>query len=417
MTLLIKNIQTLVHTEDTCIEKYSGKQMSEMKWINNAFLLINNDRIASFGSMDDWKDDLNGQKNEAEVIDATGRHVFPSWCDAHTHIVYSGTRETEFVDRINGLSYDEIFKRGGGILNSANKLRASSEDDLFEQSMVRIREIQSMGTGAVEIKSGYGLSTESELKMLRVIKRIAQSTALTVKSTFLGAHAVPNEYKNNKEGYLNLLINEMLPAIAAEKLADYCDIFCEQNYFSANDCLRLFEVALKYNITPKVHAEQLSHSGGILAGVNSGAISVDHLEFINDVDIIALKNSKTMPVILPGAQFFLDLKKPPVRTMIDAGLPIAISSDFNPGSCPSGNMNQMIALACIMYKITPEEAIIAATTNSAYAMDLSKTHGSICVGKKANVFITKEISSYNFIPYAFGSMLVDKVILNGKVIS
>lgn len=417
MTLLIKNIQTLVHTEDTCIEKYSGKQMSEMKWINNAFLFIKNDRIASFGSMDDWKDDLNGQKNEAEVIDATGRHVFPSWCDAHTHIVYSGTRETEFVDRINGLSYDEIFKRGGGILNSANKLRASSEDDLFEQSMVRIREIQSMGTGAVEIKSGYGLSTESELKMLRVIKRIAQSTALTVKSTFLGAHAVPNEYKNNKEGYLNLLINEMLPAIAAEKLADYCDIFCEQNYFSANDCLRLFEVALKYNITPKVHAEQLSHSGGILAGVNSGAISVDHLEFINDVDIIALKNSKTMPVILPGAQFFLDLKKPPVRTMIDAGLPIAISSDFNPGSCPSGNMNQMIALACIMYKITPEEAIIAATTNSAYAMDLSKTHGSICVGKKANVFITKEISSYNFIPYAFGSMLVDKVILNGKVIS
>lgn len=417
MSLFIKNIQTLVHTEDTCLEKYSGKQMSTMKCINNAFLLIENDRIAAFGSMNDWNDDLTAYKIELKVIDATGRHVFPSWCDAHTHIVYAGTREIEFVDRINGLTYDEIFKRGGGILNSANKLRAVSEDELFEQSMVRIREIQSMGTGAVEIKSGYGLSTESELKMLRVIKRIAQSTPLTVRSTFLGAHAVPVEYKNDKDGYLDLLINEMLPAISAERLADYCDIFCEQNYFSADDCLRLFEAANKYNIIPKVHAEQLSHSGGILAGIKSGAISVDHLEFISDDDISALNKARTMPVILPGAQFFLDLKKPPVRKMIDAGLPIAISSDFNPGSCPSGNMNQMIALACILYKITPEEAIIAATTNSAYAIDLSKTHGSICVGKKANVFITKEISSYNFIPYAFGSMMVDKVILNGNLIS
>ena len=351
------------------------------------------------------------------VIDATGRHVFPSWCDSHTHIVYAGSREREFVDRINGLTYEEIFSRGGGILNSASNLRKATEQELFEQAMVRVNEIISLGTGSVEIKSGYGLSLESELKMLRVIGRIKESSPITVKATFLGAHAVPTEFKGNKAGYLKMLIDELLPAIASEKLAEYCDIFCEQNYFSPEDAMQLFEASNKYGLQPKVHAEQLSHSGGIQAGVKSGAISVDHLEFINDDDIAALKGSSTMPVILPGAQFFLGLQKPEVRKMISAGLPVAISSDFNPGSCPSGNMNQMISLACILYKMTPEEAIIASTTNSAYAMGLSNTHGSIAVGKKANLFVTKEIPSYNFIPYSFGSVLIDTVILNGKKIS
>ena len=348
------------------------------------------------------------------ILDAKNRHVFPSWCDSHTHIVYAGSRELEFVDRINGLSYEAIFERGGGILNSANNLRSASEDELFEQAMVRVEEIISLGTGAVEIKSGYGLSVESELKILRVIKRIRENSALTVKSTFLGAHAVPNEFKGNKDGYLKMLIDELLPEIANQKLADYCDIFCEQNYFSPADAIRLFEASNKHGIIPKVHAEQLSHSGGIQAGIRSGAISVDHLEYINDADIELLLKSETMPVILPGAQFFLSLQKPPVRKMIGAGLPVAISSDFNPGSCPSGNMNQMISLACILYKMTPEEAIIASTSNSAFAMGLSQSHGSIAKGKKANLFITKEIPSYNFIPYAFGSVLIDEVILNGK---
>lgn len=356
------------------------------------------------------------QSGIENIIDAKGKHVFPSWCDSHTHIVYAGSRELEFVDRINGLSYEEIFTRGGGILNSAEKLRKASETELFHQAMVRINEIISQGTGCVEIKSGYGLSLESELKMLRVIRRIKGSVSLEVKATFLGAHAVPSEYKGNKKGYLKLLIDEMLPAIASEKLADYCDVFCEQNYFTPDEAIQLFEASNKYGLIPKVHAEQLSHSGGIMAGVKSGAISVDHLEFINDDDILLLKNSGTMPVILPGAQFFLSLQKPEVRKMINAGLPVAISSDFNPGSCPSGNMNQMVSLACILYKMKPEEAIIASTTNSAYAMELSNSHGSIAIGKKANMFITKDIPSYNFIPYSFGSVLIDTIILNGKKI-
>jgi imidazolonepropionase len=417
MGLLIKNIKSLVHTEQDPKLKFSGNEMSKLHCIDDAFLYAADDTISAFGSMsDDYYHSLDQNKID-QVIDASGRHVFPSWCDAHTHIVYAGTREQEFVDRINGLSYEEIFARGGGILNSAAKLRAASEQELFDQAMVRVNEIISMGTGAVEIKSGYGLSLESELKMLRVIKRISLESPIEVKATFLGAHALPIEYKNNKAGYLNLLIRELLPAIAGEKLADYCDIFCEQNYFTADDCLQLFEAAQKYGMKPKVHAEQLSHSGGVQAGVKSGAISVDHLEFLNEADIVALKGSATMPVISPGAQMFLNLQRPPARQIIDSGLPLAISSDFNPGSCPSGNMNQMISLSCILYKMTPEEAIIAGTTNSAYAMDLSHSHGSIAIGKKANLFITKEISTYNFIPYSFGSMLVYKAILNGKVVS
>lgn len=416
MSLLIKNIRTLVHTESEIHLKYSGAEMAAIQTIDNAFVHCKDDKISSFGKMDSPQF-LQLDRTEIETtIDATGKHVFPSWCDSHTHIVYAGNREQEFVDRIKGLSYEEIFSRGGGILNSANKLRVATEEELYVQAMVRINEIISQGTGCVEIKSGYGLTMESELKMLRVIKHIKETVPIDVKATFLGAHAVPSEYKGNKAGYLKLLIDEMLPAIASEKLADYCDIFCEQNYFTAEEAIQLFEASNKYGLIPKVHAEQLSHSGGIQAGVKSGAISVDHLEFINVNDIAALKSSNTMPVILPGAQFFLSLQKPAVRQMIDAGLPVAISSDFNPGSCPSGNMNQMISLACILYKMTPEEAIIASTTNSAYAMGLSKSHGSIAVGKKANMFVTKEIPSYNFIPYSFGSVLIDTIVLNGKKI-
>ncbi|HQW23522.1 MAG TPA: imidazolonepropionase [Bacteroidia bacterium] len=417
MSLLIKNIGTLVHTESDIRLKYSGAEMSALQTIENAFVFVEKDTITSFGKMGSELFQSLAIDKIDTVIDATGRHVFPSWCDSHTHIVYAGSREREFVDRINGLTYEEIFSRGGGILNSASNLRKATEQELFEQAMVRVNEIISLGTGSVEIKSGYGLSLESELKMLRVIGRIKESSPITVKATFLGAHAVPTEFKGNKAGYLKMLIDELLPAIASEKLAEYCDIFCEQNYFSPEDAMQLFEASNKYGLQPKVHAEQLSHSGGIQAGVKSGAISVDHLEFINDDDIAALKGSSTMPVILPGAQFFLGLQKPEVRKMISAGLPVAISSDFNPGSCPSGNMNQMISLACILYKMTPEEAIIASTTNSAYAMGLSNTHGSIAVGKKANLFVTKEIPSYNFIPYSFGSVLIDTVILNGKKIS
>lgn len=416
MSLLIKNIRTLVHTESEIHLKYSGAEMAAIQTIDNAFVHCKDDKISSFGKMDSPQFHQLDRTEIETTIDATGKHVFPSWCDSHTHIVYAGNREQEFVDRIKGLSYEEIFSRGGGILNSANKLRLATEEELYVQAMVRINEIISQGTGCVEIKSGYGLTMESELKMLRVIKHIKETVPIDVKATFLGAHAVPSEYKGNKAGYLKLLIDEMLPAIASEKLADYCDIFCEQNYFTAEEAIQLFEASNKYGLIPKVHAEQLSHSGGIQAGVKSGAISVDHLEFINVNDIAALKSSNTMPVILPGAQFFLSLQKPAVRQMIDAGLPVAISSDFNPGSCPSGNMNQMISLACILYKMTPEEAIIASTTNSAYAMGLSKSHGSIAVGKKANMFVTKEIPSYNFIPYSFGSVLIDTIVLNGKKI-
>lgn len=404
----------MVHTESDIQVKYSGTEMSSLQTIDDAFVYAENDLITSFGKMDSESYRLLANSQFDTEIDATGRHVFPSWCDSHTHIVYAGSREQEFVDRINGLTYEEIFSRGGGILNSAAKLRNASEQDLFDQAMVRVNEIIGLGTGCVEIKSGYGLSIESELKMLRVIRRIKEKSPLTVKATFLGAHAVPAEYKGNKSGYLKMLIDELLPAIAAENLAEYCDIFCEQNYFSPEDALLLFDACKKYGLTPKVHAEQLSHHGGIQAGVKAGAISVDHLEFINDEDISALMGTVTMPVILPGAQFFLGLQKPDVRKIIDAGLPVAISSDFNPGSCPSGNMNQMISLACILYKMTPSEAIIAGTTNSAYAIDLSASHGSIAIGKKANLFVTKEIPSYNFIPYAFGSVLIDTIILNGK---
>ncbi len=410
--LLIKNIKNLVQVRETSLETVSGKDMKVLPCINNAWLAIDNGLIADFGKMEDfpgitdWKD--------LEVIDATGKIVLPCYVDSHTHIVYAGNREQEFADRIKGLTYEEIANRGGGILNSAKLLRETSEEELFEQSLVRFKEIISQGTGAVEIKSGYGLNLEAELKMLRVIKKLKELDLIPVKATFLGAHAIPAEFKNNKEGYINLIINEMLPAIAKEKLADYIDVFCEKNYFTAEETKKILEAGKKHGLIPKVHAEQLSHTSGIKTGVECGAISVDHLEFCNDEDITILKKSKTMPTILPGAAFFLNLPLPPARKIIDNGLPLAIASDYNPGSSPSGNMNLMMSLSCIQYKLTPEEVINAVTINTSYAMGLSKEMGSITIGKYANIIITKPISSYSFIPYSFGSNLIESVYLGGK---
>jgi imidazolonepropionase len=412
--LLIKNIRSLVQARENCPETVSGKAMNELPSIHDAWLAIEDGIIADFGSMENWPGitDWSG----LEVIDANDGYVLPAWCDSHTHLVYAASREEEFADRIRGLSYEEIALRGGGILNSADKLRKASEDELFDSAAKRMDEVISLGTGAIEIKSGYGLDLHSELKMLRVIRRLKERGAIPVKATFLGAHAVPLEYKNNKDGYIRLLIEEMLPAIESEKLADYCDVFCERNYFTEEDSIIILEAARKHGMIPKVHANQLSVSGGVQAGVKTGAISVDHLEFIGEEEIALLKNSKTMPTLLPGAAFFLGLPYPPARKMIDAGLPVAVASDFNPGSCPSGNMNQMISLLCITHKMTPEEAINAATINSAYAMGISATHGSITPGKKANLIITQPVSSLAFLPYAFGSNCIESVIINGKKI-
>ena len=415
MKILIKNIKQLVQVEDAPQIKVVGKKMKHLNCISDAWLAIEDDKIVDFGKMDEWEG-ISDWSN-LTVIDATNKIVMPSYCDSHTHIVYAGSRETEFVDRINGLTYEQIFERGGGILNSAKKLQDATEEELIQSAFNRLNEIMWQGTGAVEIKSGYGLSVEAELKMLRVIKKLKELSPLTIKATFLGAHAFPLEYKVSRRKYIDILINEMMPKIAEEKLADYCDVFCEQNYFTKEETVEILTAAKKNGMIPKVHAEQLSNSGGVLAGVEVGAISVDHLEFVGDIEINALQNSKTIPTILPGAAFFLGLPFPPARKMIDAGLPVAVASDYNPGSSPCGNMNFMLSLCCIKYKMTPEEAINAATINSAYAMELSKTHGSIAIGKQANIFITKEIPSYAFIPYSFGSNLVETVIINGRVIN
>lgn len=414
MGLLIKNIKCLVQTEEHPGQRVCGSEMARISNIPDAFLLIEGDRISDFGPMEKCPAAPAIYGKGPDVIDAGGKMVFPSFCDPHTHLVYSGSREQEFADRIRGLSYEEIAERGGGILNSAKKLRETSEDDLYEQSMVRVREIISLGTGAVEIKSGYGLNTADELKMLRVIKRIRDNTALEVRATFLGAHAIPAEFRNSREKYIDLVINEMIPEVAEQKLADFIDVFCDEGFFTVEETERILSAGLKYGLRPKIHANELGFSGGVQTGVKYGALSVDHLERSGEQEIAVLSGTDTMPTLLPGSALFLGLPDPPARKMIDSGLPVALASDFNPGSCPSGNMKLIMSLACIRLKMLPEEAINAVTINSANAMGLSGSHGSIARGKAANVFITKEIPSYGFMPYAFGSNLVETVILKGK---
>jgi len=400
MQTLIINIKELLQVRETPIDKVSGKEMAVLPSIKNAFILIENDTIADFGAME------NCPKLNIETIDANGKIVLPSWCDSHTHIVYAGNREQEFVDRINGLTYEEIFNRGGGILNSAKKLNETAETEIYNQSKKRLEEVIQQGTGAVEIKSGYGLSVDGELKMLRVIKKLAQDYPITIKATFLGAHAFPTEYKENHTSYIDLIINEMLPKIAEEKLADYIDAFLETGYFSVEETERIMEAGKKYGLIAKIHVNQFTAINGIAACVKHNALSVDHLEIVTDDDIEALKNTITMPVALPSCSYFISIPYTPARKMIAAGLPLALATDFNPGTTPSGNMNFVVATACIKMKMTPEEAINAATINGAYAMGLSQTHGSITKGKKANLIITKPLSSYYQLPYAFGRNLI-----------
>lgn len=411
MTTLIINIQELLQVRETSIAKVSGAEMAKLPTIKNAFLILKDNLIEDFGSMDNLPE-IKADK----TIDATGKVVLPSWCDSHTHIVYSGNREQEFVDRINGLSYEEIANRGGGILNSAKKLNETSEEEIYEQSKIRLEEVMHLGTGAVEIKSGYGLTVDGELKMLRVIKKLAENYPIAIKATFLGAHAFPLHYKDDKAGYLDEMINEMLPEISKNKLADYVDVFCESGYFSVEETEKIMEAGLAFGLKPKIHVNQFNSIGGIQAGVKFNALSVDHLEIMNPEDIEALKDTETMPVALPSCSYFLSIPYTPAREMIKAGLPLALATDFNPGSTPSGNMNFVVATACIKMKMTPEEAINAATINGAYAMGLSETHGSITKGKKANLILTKPISSYYQIPYAFGSNLIESVFVEGKIL-
>lgn len=412
MQTLIINIKELLQVRENHIDKVSGDEMAILPTLKNAFLLLENDLIKDFGLMENCP-----KINIDKTIDATGKIVLPTWCDSHTHIVYAGNREQEFVDRINGLSYEEIANRGGGILNSAKKLNETSEEEIYNQSKKRLEEVISQGTGAVEIKSGYGLTVDGELKMLRVIKKLAENYPITIKSTFLGAHAFPKEYKENHSGYIDLIIDEMLPKIAEEKLVDFIDAFLETGYFSVEETGRIMEAGKKYGLISKIHVNQFTAINGIEACVKHDALSVDHLEIVTDEDIEALKNSKTIAVALPSCSYFISIPYMPARKMLNAGLPLALASDFNPGTTPSGNMNFVVATACIKMKMTPEEAINAATINGAYAMDVSKTHGSITKGKKANLIITKPLNSFYEIPYCFGSNLIESVIINGKKIT
>lgn len=417
MGLLIKNIKELIQVEEIPVRMVCGKDMAALNTIPDGYLYIEGESIVDFGPMQDL---LNKpqftDKAGNEVINASGKYVFPSFCDSHTHIVYAGSRETEFTDKIRGLSYEEIAKRGGGILNSVLRLRETPEEELFKQSLQRINEIIRMGTGAVEIKSGYGLSTEAELRMLKVIRKIRDNAPVDVKATFLGAHAVPAEFKGRRSEYVNLIINEMIPAVVSEQLADYIDVFCDDGFFTPEDTGRILMAGMKFGLPAKIHANELGFSGGVQTGIKYNALSVDHLEHFEEKETEALKGTDTMPTLLPGSAFFLGLPDPPARKMIDAGLPVALASDYNPGSSPSGNMKLVMSLGCIRLKMLPEEVINAATINSAYAMGLSGTHGSIARGKVANVFITGEMPSYAFMPYAYGSDIIETVILKGRII-
>ncbi len=411
--LLIKNIKELVGilSEETLLLK--GKEMSSLNRIKNAFLIIKDDKIFDFGKMENYN---KANYKITEEIDANDKIVMPSFCDSHTHLVYAGSREIEYSDKIRGLSYEEIAKRGGGILNSSKLLNETSEDELYRQSKLRLDEIISLGTGAVEVKSGYGLNTQNELKMLRVIKRLKENSDIIIKSNFLAAHAFPLEYKNNPDEYVDLIINEMLPLVATEELADYIDVFCDKGFFTPTQTERILMAGIKYGLRPKIHANELALSGGIQVGVKYNALSVDHIEYTGDEEIEILKNSETMPTILAGAAFFLNMPYAPARKMIDAGLPVAFASDYNPGSSPSGNMKLIMSFACVNYKLLVEEALNATTINTAYAIDCSDVVGSITKGKYANLIITKNIPTLDFFPYAYGSDLIDKVILKGKIV-
>ncbi len=419
MKILIRNIKELIQAESSPVEKVCGKKMAELPIIQNAYVLVDDGIIAAFGPMKELPLQPFYDKTQGigiTNIDASGRMVFPSFCDSHTHLVYDGSREIEYIDKIKGLSYEEIAKRGGGILNSARRLQQASEESLIEQAFDRLNEIIAMGTGAVEIKSGYGLTTQSELKMLKVIRKLKYLTPVTIKSTFLGAHSVPAEYRGKQDEYVDLIINEMIPEVASEELADYIDVFCDRGFFTPEQTERMLMAGIKYGLRPKIHANELDFSGGIQVGVKYNALSVDHLEYTGSKEIDLLLNSETMPCLLPGAAFFLEMDYPPARKMIDSGLPVALASDFNPGSSPSGNMQLVMSIACVKMKMLPEEVINASTINGAYAMDLQNDLGSIARGKKANLFITRPIPSYAFMPYAYGSNKVEKVILNGKLL-
>ena len=413
MSLIITDIQTLYGIQQAGRGVFKGAELGNIEQLNNAWLSIHDGLISGFGKMETIAADVE-LSSFKEVMSVKGKSILPTWCDSHTHIVFAGSREDEFVSRIKGLSYETIAKNGGGILNSAKKLNETSEEELFESASARLHTLIKMGTGAIEIKSGYGLCLAGELKMLRVIKRLKESFEIPIKATFLGAHAFPAEYKNNHQGYIDLIINEMLPAIQKENLADYIDVFCEDGFFNAEETDRILKAGSLHGLKAKIHANQLNYSGGIQVGIANNAISVDHLECVGTEEIDALKNSNTIGTILPSAAFFLGIAYQPARKMIDANLAIALASDYNPGSSPSGNMPFIMALACTQLKMTPEEAFNALTFNAAHAMELASELGSITIGKKANLIITKAIPSLAFIPYAFGSNLIDQVLINGK---
>ncbi|MDA9360794.1 imidazolonepropionase [Flavobacteriaceae bacterium] len=411
MQTLFTNIKELLQVREASVAFVAGADMNILPTIKNAFLLVDAGRIAAFGPMESCPT-LAGK----EVVDARGKMLLPSWCDSHTHLVYAGNREEEFKDRINGLSYEEIARKGGGILNSAKTLQATSAESLYQQSKVRLEEVMRLGTGALEIKSGYGLSPEAELKMLRVIKRLKEETSIPIKATFLAAHALPEAYKSNKAGFLHKMLDEVLPVLKAEDLASAIDVFCETGYFTAEDTAEVLQAAQAYGLVPKIHVNQFNAIGGVAVGVQYNARSVDHLEVLTDADVAVLQGSKTMPVALPGCSFFLGIPYTPARKIIAAGLPLALASDYNPGSAPSGNMNFIVSTACIQMNMTPEEAINAATINGAYAMGLEEEVGSITVGKKAHLILTKALSSYTVLPYAFGSSNIEAVYINGKLL-
>lgn len=414
MRLLLVNIQHLLQADQNPPSFRSGKAMKDLPALDNAYLLVENENVSEFGFMQSLKDDLKASSDE--IIDCTGRIVMPVFCDPHTHLVYAGSREQEYIDKVKGLSYEEIAKKGGGILNSAKLLNLTLEDELFRQSSSRVEEIMQLGTGAVEIKSGYGLNTSDELKMLRVIRRLKEAYPIEIKSSFLGAHSFPEEYRENRKAYVNLVINEMIPAVAAENLADYIDVFCDKGFFSVEDTDRILNAGMKYGMKAKIHANELDYSGGIQVGVKYEALSVDHLEYTGEDEIDVLKDSGTMPTILPGASFFLEMDWAPARKMIENGLPVALASDFNPGSSPSGNMQLIMSMGLVKLHMLPGEIINAVTLNSAYAMGVEDLLGTITPGKKASLIITKNIPSMEFIPYAYGSDLIERVMIRGTFV-